>query len=41
LKSDMFDVDSDTSLYNQNKLKEWYDILQTDDFYESIINNLL
>ena len=41
LKGDMFDVDSDTSIHNQNKLKEWHDILQTDEFYESIIDDLL
>ena len=41
LESDMFDIDPNTSIYNQNKLKEWYDILQTNDFYESIINDLL
>ena len=41
LKGDMFDVDSDTSIHNQNKLKEWYDILQTEEFYESIIDDLL
>jgi hypothetical protein len=41
LESDMFGVDSDTAIHNQHKLKEWSDILNTDDFYQGIINNLL
>jgi hypothetical protein len=43
LKNDIFDsVDADTNAkHNQNKLKEWSDILNTEEFYQDIIDNLL
>jgi hypothetical protein len=43
LKNDIFNSDEACmdAKHNQNKLKEWSDILNTDAFYQDIINNLL
>ena len=43
LKNDIFNNDDVTEVarHNQRKLKEWSNVLKTDDFYQNIINNLL